>query len=214
MDSQPQDTSASPAPNSAPASISAPGPSTAGRVEPPPPHSRHWLWAIAAVVVLLAAVGGYFAWKTFRPSPSATTAQRTVKIGLLAPLTGDNLSIGNGIRRAIQLAHKDLNLQNVDIQVIEKDSNCETKAAETGAKELIDQKVIAIVGDYCSSSTMAVLKLAAAAHVTVISPAATSPDLSGSSPYFFRTVPSDVQQGEFAANVVNQKGIKKIAIRS
>jgi len=157
-----------------PASAPVPAPT----VQPSPPHGKHWLWAIAALVVLLAATGAYFAWKTFmKPSSPAV---RTVKVGVLAPLTGDNLSIGNGIRRAVQLARKDMNLQNVDIQVIEKDSNCEAKAAEAGTKELLEQNVVAIVGDYCSSSTLAALKLAAAAHVVVISPAATSPELSGS----------------------------------
>jgi len=179
-------------------------------VQPSPPHGKNWLWAVAVLVVVLAATGAYFAWKTFLKPTSSV--QRTVKIGVLAPLTGDNLSIGNGIRRAVQLARKDLNLQNVDIQVIEKDSNCEAKAAEAGTKELLDQKVVAIIGDYCSSSTLAALKLAAAAHVVVISPAATSPELSGASPYFFRTVPTDVQQGEFAAKIMDQKGYKKIAI--
>lgn len=176
-------------------------------------HSRRWLGIIAVVVVLLVAIGGYFAWNTFfKSSPATTKVQRTVKIGLLAPLTGDNLSIGNGIRRAVQLARKDLNLQDVDIQVIEKDSNCESQAAIAGTKDLLAQKVVAIIGDYCSSSTMAALKLAAADHVAVISPAATSPDLSGSSPYFFRTAPTDIQQGEFAAKLMDQKGYKKLAI--
>src|SRR6185369_16085856 len=91
-------------------------------VQPSPPHGKNWLWAVAVLVVVLAATGAYFAWKTFLKPTSSV--QRTVKIGVLAPLTGDNLSIGNGIRRAVQLERKDLNLQNVDIQVIEKDSNC------------------------------------------------------------------------------------------
>jgi branched-chain amino acid transport system substrate-binding protein len=171
------------------------------------------MWGIVVMVVALVAAGAFFAWKIFyKSSPTTSTTQRTIKVGVLAPLTGDNLSIGNGIRRAVQLARKDLDLQDVDIQVIEKDSNCEAKTAEAAAKELIAQKVVAIIGDYCSSSTLAVLKLAAAAKVVVISPAATSPDLSGSSPYFFRTVPTDVQQGEFAAKTVTQKGYTKIAI--
>jgi branched-chain amino acid transport system substrate-binding protein len=167
---------------------------------------------VGAIVILLAAVGGYFAWKTFLPSPASTKTMRTVKVGVLAPLTGDNLSIGNGVRRAVQLARKDLNLQDVDIQVTYKDSNCDAATAVPATKELLSQKVQVIIGDYCSSSTLAALKLAAAAGVVVISPAATSPELSGASPYFFRTVPTDIQQGPFAAKVVTDAGYKKIAV--
>jgi branched-chain amino acid transport system substrate-binding protein len=166
---------------------------------------------VGAVVVVAAVVAGVWMWMAKPAAPVAQT-KRTLKIGLLAPLTGDNLTIGNGIRRAIQLARKDLALQNADIQVIERDSNCEATAAEKAMKEFVAQKVVAVIGDYCSSSTLAALPQAVKNHIVMISPAATSPELSGASPYFFRTVPTDIQQGEFAAKLMYGKGYHKVAI--
>ncbi len=64
----------------------------------------------------------------------------------------------------------------------------------------------------CSSATLAALPVATTNKAVLISPASTSPDLSGSSKYFFRTVPSDVLQGKEGANLVDNLGYKKLAV--
>jgi branched-chain amino acid transport system substrate-binding protein len=166
------------------------------------------------VAVIGIGVAAWLLWLLLlKPTAPAAIKHRTVKVGLLAPFTGDNLIIGNGVRRAVQLALKDLDLQDVDIQVVERDSNCDADTAERAMKDLVEQQnVIAVVGDYCSSSTLAALPLATRNHVVFMSPAATSPQLSGASPYFFRTVPTDVQQGEFAAKLMTDRKYAKVAI--
>ncbi|HEY4487151.1 MAG TPA: ABC transporter substrate-binding protein, partial [Candidatus Paceibacterota bacterium] len=47
--------------------------------------------------------------------------------------------------------------------------------------------------------------------VVMLSPSASSPDLTGISPYFFRDYPSDAKQGEVLAKLASSKGYKTVA---
>ncbi len=168
--------------------------------------------AVAGIVLALALVvgGGWYWYQSTKPAPQVT---RVVKVGVLEPLTGDNITVGNDRKRAIDLARKDLNLQNVDIQLVYKDSNCDAATAVPAFKNLVSQdKVVAVIGDDCSTSTLEVAKIAETDHVVVISPAATSPSLSSAGDYIFRTVPSDSQQGQFAAALLYKHGYRKLAV--
>jgi len=188
-------------------------------VTPPPKvpkyRSRR---VIIAVVVLVLALGAFVAFLVATTQSKAATkaaqsAIRVVKIGLLEPTSGDNVTIGNDRKRSIELAKKDLNLQNVKIEVVVRDSECDATAAVKGAKELInDEHVVAIIGDDCSTSTLAAAKVTDPAHVVLISPAATSAALTAAGDYVFRTVASDVEQGKFAATVLHKDAISKLAI--
>ena len=53
-------------------------------------------WAIGAIVVIAVAAIGYFTLRV----PSETSA-KTIKIGVVAPMTGDLAFMGEGIRDAI-----------------------------------------------------------------------------------------------------------------
>lgn len=58
------------------------------------------------------------------------------------------------------------------------------------ATDVFPRAAVAVIGDICSGATVAASGVAAAEQVPLISPAASSPQLSGL-PFFFRTVPSD-----------------------
>ncbi len=184
-------------------------------LQQPPKKSPKWR-LILSILVLLGAAGGTAAWwlsNNDSNKPEVLTAKPVVKIGLLAPMSGDNISVGADRKRAIALARKDLNLQNVDIQVVEKDSDCDPDKATKALQEMVTQDgVIAVIGDDCSTSTLAAAQEAEKNHVVLISAAATSPAISTAGDYIFRTVPSDAQQGVFAANLMSTRGYKKIAI--
>src|SRR5262249_17196224 len=57
----------------------------------------------------------------------------------------------------------------------------------------------AIIGAVTSPNTLAIEPITTAAHVVLISGSATSPQLSGRSPYLWRTCPSDALQGQLLA---------------
>lgn len=70
---------------------------------------------------------------------------------------------------------------------------------------------VAVVGELCSAATVAAAGVSAGNKLPLISPAATSPALSGAD-FFFRTVPSDRFQGQAAANLLYKRGYRNVAV--
>jgi branched-chain amino acid transport system substrate-binding protein len=70
---------------------------------------------------------------------------------------------------------------------------------------------VAVVGEVCSAATVAAAGVSSSSKIPLISPAATSPALSGED-LFFRTVPSDRFQGQAAANLLIRKGYRNVAM--
>lgn len=84
----------------------------------------------------------------------------------------------------------------------------------SAAHKLIDTDgVEVILGGFCSGETIPVVPIAAAAKVALLSGSASSPALTGASPFFFRDYPSDAAQGKVLAEVAfNDKKWKKVAV--
>lgn len=161
---------------------------------------------ILTIIIGIIAYTGFCTYQRYcRPKPI------TAKIGLIAPLTGENFRYGLGLERGILLAQKDLGLHQVEI--VSQDTQCNPDHIAQAMKKLIEEeKVIAIIGDVCSGATLEALRYTNRNQIVLISPASTSPQLSNVGPYFFRTVPSDLLQGDFAAKLVFSRGYKKLAI--
>ena len=157
---------------------------------------------IAAVVFLGAAIAAFL-------QPQPTPAPR-VKVGLMMAFSGGSASMGYGANKGIQLAKKQLGADNIEI--VQVDSKCDPKTAAEAIKTLIDQKVMAIIGEGCSSATVAALPAANNAKIPLISPSASSPTLSIPNDYFFRVVPPDNLQGEFMAQTIYDKGYRNVAV--
>ena len=74
---------------------------------------------------------------------------------------------------------------NFDISVY--DTQCALDKSEKAMREALDEGVNAVIGDVCSGASLADLPLANAAMVPLISPTATSPQLT-TPDFFFRSV--------------------------
>ena len=107
------------------------------------------------------------------------------------------------MQRAAELAVAEINSRGGvlgrQIQLrIRDDSASEGAALRIAQDYLDDQQVVAIIGHLNSapSRVAAQLYLAADDPPPMISPSASSPDLTGLSPFFFRVCPSDVNFGQ------------------
>ncbi len=144
----------------------------------------------------------------------------TIKLGFVAPLTGDAATLGENMRVAAQIAVDEINskggVKGRKIEVIYEDGKCNAKdATSAGTKLLSVDKVIAIVGGTCSGETLAIAPLAEKAKTPLVSSSSTSPKVTDAGDYVFRFVASDSYQGVYAADYLTKtKGIKKIAILS
>jgi branched-chain amino acid transport system substrate-binding protein len=145
-----------------------------------------------------------------------------IKIGIEMGFTGPIETLTPPMAQAAELAIKEVNdsgafLNGTKITPVRGDETCVDSGAATAAAERLvtSDKVSGIVGPTCSGATSAVLKNVAIPNgVVLISPSATSPGLStvDSKGLFFRTAPSDAREGEVLAEMMNERGIKSVAI--
>lgn len=143
-------------------------------------------------------------------------AKTSVTFGTILPLSGEVANWGHDSSNGIELALDQANSRSskYDFHVVYEDSKGQAAQAVAAAHKLINiNKVLAIIGDNVSGPTIAIVSIAAAAKVPVISPSASSPKLSGMSKFFFRVYPSDTAEGGFMAKIAaSTLKLKKIAI--
>jgi branched-chain amino acid transport system substrate-binding protein len=150
---------------------------------------------------------------------STTFGAETIKIGIAGSHTGDLASYGLPTVKAAELIAKNVNahggILGKKIQLIIEDEACKPELATNVATKLVSQKVDAVVGHICSGATKAALRTYKDAGIIVISPSATSPELtlSGQYPNFHRTIaPDDAQArlvADFALKILK---LKKFAV--
>ena len=145
-----------------------------------------------------------------------------VKLGIIIGFTGPIESLTPSMAAASEAAIAEVNasglfLSGSTVTGIRADSTCTDAAvAQAAAERLVTADGIkAIIGGDCSGITGAILTNVAIPNgIVMISPSATSPGLSTAEDngLFFRTAPSDAREGEVAAAIMQERGIKSIAI--
>lgn len=163
---------------------------------------------VAIIVIALIGASLFLVYKATKKNSTSSLPQ--VKVGLMMAFTGGSSSMGYGTSKGIQLAKSQLGINNIEI--VQMDSKCDPKVAADAVKRLIAQKVVAIIGEGCSSASVAALPAANNAKVVMLSPSASSTTLSIPDDYFFRVVPSDIHQGRFLAQTIFDRGIRKVAV--
>ena len=117
---------------------------------------------------------------------------------------GTELAV-ESINRRGGIRSKRLTLVRVD------DEGTGAKAAEV-AQQLIDaDSVLAVVGHANSSATVAAARVYDG-HLAAVSPSASSPELTGLSPWMFRVIPSDSVNAQDLARFATRLGHKRVAI--
>jgi branched-chain amino acid transport system substrate-binding protein len=176
---------------------------------------------LSALLLLGAGCSQQTAQVTPQTNEVAVTQQQDttpIKIGWLGPLTGDVSSVGTADKQAGEIAVKEINdaggINGRPLEVVYEDGFCDSKTASNAGNKLINiDKVVAIIGGFCSGETLAVAPTAEQNKVVMISPASTAPSISTAGDYIFRDVPSDSYQGKHAANFVyNTLGKRKAAV--
>ena len=113
----------------------------------------------------------------------------------------------HGARLAVELRNKAGGIKGRQIQLIEADDQQDTETARLSITRLIEHKVTAIVGPMTSAMALATAPLANQAQLLMISPTATSNDLSGKDDYFFRVVPAKRQYVKTSADFAIAFGV-------
>jgi branched-chain amino acid transport system substrate-binding protein len=140
----------------------------------------------------------------------------TIKIGMGAPMTGDNAAFGKDISQAAKLAVSDAGaFQGWSFELVAEDDGGTGEGGAAVANKLIsDPTVVAIEGHIFSGATASAIPIYEKAGLPMMSPSATRADLTTlGSKVFNRLVFTDAQQGKFAATYLyNNLKITKLAI--
>ena len=146
-------------------------------------------------------------------------AQADVKIGVAGPFTGPNATYGAQYWKGASQAVADINaaggIKGEKIVLVQGDDACEPKQAVAVANRLVDEaKVSAVVGHFCSSSTMPASEVYDEAGILTITPGSTNPQITERGMKdLFRMCGRDDQQGAIAANyMLDVLKAKKIAV--
>ena len=138
-------------------------------------------------------------------------------IGFSAQLTGRQTELGVQERNGVQLAVEKINasggIAGRKISLIIHDDLGIPKEAQSGDDELIKAGAIAIIGHATSAQTLEGLKATNPDNVIMISPAVSTPELSGLDDYYFSIYPSFENSSQnFAKYIYGPSGITRIAI--
>lgn len=130
-------------------------------------------------------------------APSAALAQAgskgAVKVGVLLPLTGNTAWAGKTNRIAATIAAEEVNAQDLaggyKIELVFGDSQCEPRPAHDQAQRLISQeKVQLLIGEWCSSASVAVAQVANDEKVPLLVNISTADQIAGDAgPYAFQS---------------------------
>ncbi|HEV3365104.1 MAG TPA: branched-chain amino acid ABC transporter substrate-binding protein [Acidimicrobiia bacterium] len=167
--------------------------------------------AVLVAAVILSACGSN---KSETQQGADSGSEKTVRIGVIAPLSGSLTALGLGIKNGADLAVRQANEQKKikgwKIVLAPEDDTAVPDVGANAATKLSDDKsVVAVIGTLNSSVAEKVAPILNSQKVVMISPANTNPTLTqGNDPnkkarpfdYYFRVATTDLIQGPFAAN--------------
>lgn len=158
------------------------------------------LFIFGCIGVLIVAALGFVLY-----AGKDDAAMRPIRIGVSLPLTGEAASLGEQTKAGIELAQKELNdaggIGGRQIQLIFEDDKCSKDGVDVFTKLVSLDRVDAIIGPLCSAAAGPGLPIAQANRVPTIF-WASAPGLTSVGSHVFRTHPSDLFQGKFAAEYV------------
>ena len=159
--------------------------------------------------VVLAGCGG---------SSGGDTKSDTVKVGVAIPLTGasaeDGNAIKNGVTLAAKLANAEGGLKGKKVEVVFEDDKGDPSEAATVANKLAqDKSIVAVVGHFNSSCTLAGAPIYNQAGVVEVSPGSSAAAVTKAGPFTFRVITTDAVQGTSLMQwAVKDLGYKNIAV--
>jgi branched-chain amino acid transport system substrate-binding protein len=150
-------------------------------------------------------------------SLGSARAADTVRIGLMAPMTGSWASEGVEMRRNVELLASELNakggLNGKQVELVVEDDGGDPRTASLAAQRLSTKGVVAVIGTYGSAVTEASQSIFDESDILQVANGSTAVRLTEKGlKHFFRTCPRDDEQGRVAAATVQKLGAKKVAI--
>lgn len=151
---------------------------------------------------LITACGGE------KTETTASKETQTMKIGGLGPLTGPLAIYGvtatNGSKLAFEEINKNGGILGKQVEFVLFDEKGDSTEAVTAYNRLVDEGVVALIGDITSKPTLAVAEIAAQDNMPMITPTGTQFNITEAGPNVFRVCFTDPYQGIILANLAKK----------
>ncbi len=148
--------------------------------------------------------------------PISAAAEGPVYLGYQLPLTGNTAQYGQDFKTAAEIALKDFNASGkmkVPVEIIFEDSRSDAKEGVAIARKFVDdERIVAALGDFTSTVSMAAAQVYKRAEMAQLSQTASHPDFAKISEWQFRNITTQAQEGVYNADWMNEQGLKKIAV--
>ncbi|OHD17637.1 MAG: hypothetical protein A2086_08240 [Spirochaetes bacterium GWD1_27_9] len=128
----------------------------------------------------------------------------TIKVGFSGCLSGKLSDLGVAARNSVIMAVDEINdvggINGKKIELIIKDDAQDAETAKKVDQELIDQKVVAIIGHVTSEMSLASIDIVNKNKTVLLSSSSTTNQLTGLDDYFIRIISSDKVQSDRMAS--------------
>ncbi|OWV69620.1 ABC transporter substrate-binding protein [Rhizobium sp. R634] len=179
--------------------------------------TRRALCMTTAILSLSAIVPGL--------SAPARADEDTIKLGIVAPMSGPNARYGAFSTRGAQLAVDEINqaggIDGHKIEIYSADSQGTPVEGVSATRRLIDEDEVSfVIGDVSSSVTLAMQPVAEDAGVLLLNAASSNPKITygagvGGYKWTFRNYPTDENRALIVAKyAAEQRGFTKYAVLS
>ncbi len=146
-----------------------------------------------------------------------TNGEDSIKLGVVAPLSGGPSLWGQGSLNMIEMAANEINetggINGKKIEVIAEDGKCQSEGAITAVNKLINlDGVKFVMGGHCSPETAAIAPVLNENKVFGLAGVSTATGILSDYEYVFRTSPPNLDQAGLIAKLAKDKyGYKNIA---
>jgi neutral amino acid transport system substrate-binding protein len=147
---------------------------------------------------------------------AGATSADSFKVAGILPLTGNLAFLGPPEVAGVGLAVSDINAAGgvngaqACHAVEDSGDSTDLSISTASAKKIVQGKPSVVIGAASSSVSLNVVDTFADNKITEVSPANTAVDLSGYSPFYFRTAPPDGVQGSALGTLISGDGYSKI----
>jgi len=156
-------------------------------------HPQSKLLLVTVLLVLAASLAG--------------CSEKVVKIGVLLPETGHAEPYGSSLRQGVELAYEEVVADPAYPLTIEAkffDTRSDPDRAQQLLEEVYRDGALVAIGGATSDEALAMVPVADRFDRILLSPSASTPELTGISSNFFRIFPSDLLEATRMANFASQ----------
>ena len=162
---------------------------------------------VMCLVLVLSMVTGLTGCTTFNNfknaffSENQIAKEKTIKIGIYEPLTGEDKTQGKEEVMGIELAHElHPEVLGKKIELVYADNKSNMYDAETAIQELLSNHPSVVLGSYGETLTLIASDYIKAVDTPAITISSTNPLITSNNPYYFSATYTETHQGDALAD--------------